>query len=80
MLVFDEGKTGVPGEKPLMTVENLQTQSTYDTVCGNRTRTTLVEGKCSHHLANAATTPSAYQYYYYFFLFIFFLPLVTSVL
>ena len=30
-------------------VENQQTQSTYDTGCGNRTRATLVEGKCSHH-------------------------------
>ena len=30
-------------------VENQQTQSTYDTGCGNRTRATLVEGKCSQH-------------------------------
>ena len=30
-------------------VEDQQTQSTYDTGCGNRTRATLVEGKCSHH-------------------------------
>ena len=30
-------------------VENQQTQTTYDTGCGNRTRATLVEGKCSHH-------------------------------
>ena len=30
-------------------VENQQTQSTYDTECRNRTRATLVEGKCSHH-------------------------------
>ena len=30
-------------------VENQQTQSTYDTECGNRTQATLVEGKCSHH-------------------------------
>ena len=30
-------------------VENQQTQSTYVTGCGNRTRATLVEGKCSHH-------------------------------
>ena len=29
--------------------EYQQTQSTYDTGCGNRTRATLVEGKCSHH-------------------------------
>ena len=30
-------------------VEDQQTQPTYDTGCGNRTRATLVEGKCSHH-------------------------------
>ena len=30
-------------------VENQQTQSTYGVECGNRTRATLVEGKCSHH-------------------------------
>ena len=30
-------------------VENQQTQPTYDAECGNRTRATLVEGKCSHH-------------------------------
>ena len=36
-------------------VENQQIQSTYDTGCENRTRTTLVEGNCSHHLANTAT-------------------------
>ena len=29
--------------------ENQQTQSTYDTESGNRTRATLMEGKCSHH-------------------------------
>jgi len=33
-------------------VENQQTQSTYNAECGNRTRATLVEGKCSHHWAN----------------------------
>ena len=32
-----------------------QTQSTYDTECGKRTRATLVEGKCSQHYANPAT-------------------------
>ena len=37
-------------------VENQQTQSTYDTRCGNRTWATLVEGKCSHHYANPATS------------------------
>ena len=39
-------------------VENQQTQSTYDAECGNRTRATLVEDKCSHHNANPATTCS----------------------
>ena len=43
-----ERKTGVPGEKPHRRVENQQTRSTYDCKCGNRTRATLVEGKCSH--------------------------------
>ena len=36
-------------------VENQQTHSTYDAKCRNRTWTTLVEGKCSHHYANPAT-------------------------
>ena len=36
-------------------VENQQNQSTYGTECGNRTRATLVEGKCSHHYTNPAT-------------------------
>ena len=35
-------------------VENQQTQPTYDTGSGNRTRATLVEGECSHHCANPA--------------------------
>ena len=30
-------------------VEDQQTQSTYDTECGNRTPATLVDGKYSHH-------------------------------
>ena len=38
-----EGKTGVPGEKPL----GQQTHPTYDTESGNRTRVTLVGGECS---------------------------------
>ena len=51
MLVFVEGKTGVPGEK----VENQQTEPTFDAESGNRTRDTLVEGERSHHCANPAT-------------------------
>ena len=35
-------------------VENQQTQSTYDAECGNQTRATLVEGKCSRNSANPA--------------------------
>ena len=37
-------------------VENQQTQSTYDAECGNRPQATFVEGKCSHHQANPATS------------------------
>ena len=29
--------------------------TTFDAECGNRTRATLVEGKCSHHNGNPAT-------------------------
>ena len=36
-------------------LEDQQIQFTYDTECGNRTRATLVAGKCSHHKANPAT-------------------------
>ena len=49
-------------------VEDQQTQSTYDTDCGNRTRATLVEGKCSHHQANAPIQ----QLFFCMFLTIFF--------
>ena len=58
MLVFDErGKPKYLGKKTSHDrVEDQQTQSTYDTECGNRTRATLVEGKCSHHEANPALT------------------------
>ena len=57
MLVFGErGKPEYLGKKTSRSrVENQQTQSTFDAECGNRTRATLVEGKCSHHLANPAT-------------------------
>ena len=34
--------------------ENQQTQPTYGIESGNRSRATLVEGKCSHHCANPA--------------------------
>ena len=51
-----EGKTEVPGEKPLG-VENQQTQPTYDAGCGNRTWDTLVEGERSHHYTNPCPKP-----------------------
>ena len=39
-------------ENPRSKDENeQQTQPTYDTGTGNRTRATLVEGECSHHCA-----------------------------
>ena len=38
-----------------------QTQPTYDTGTGNRTRATLVEGECSHHCAIPAT-PTAREW------------------
>ena len=52
---WGEGKTRVPGEKTSRSrVENQQTQPTYDSESGNRTRDTLVEGEHSHHCANPA--------------------------
>ena len=47
-----EGKTGVTGEKPWSKDKNQeQTEPTYDAESGNRTRSTLVGGECSHHCA-----------------------------
>ena len=49
---WGEGKTGVPGEKPLGTrkrTNNKETQPTYDAGSGNRTLDTLVGGERSHH-------------------------------
>ena len=53
MLVFMEGgKPENPEKNPRSKDENQQqTQPTYDTGTGNRTRATLVEGECSHHCA-----------------------------
>ena len=51
------GENRSPRGRPSQSrVENQQTQSTYDTESGNRTQATLVEGKCSHHYANPATS------------------------
>ena len=49
---WGEGKTGLPGEKPLGTrkrTNNKETQPTYDAGSGNRTLDTLVRGERSHH-------------------------------
>ena len=53
MLVFMEGgKPKNPEKNPRSKDENQQqTQPTYNTDTGNRTRATLVEGECSHHCA-----------------------------
>jgi len=53
VLVFMEGgKPEYPEKNPRSKDENQQqTQPTYDTGTGNRTRATLVEGECSHHCA-----------------------------
>ena len=53
---WGEGKTGVPGEKPLgaRRENQQQTQSTYNAGSGNRTQATPVGGKRSHHCATPA--------------------------
>ena len=53
MLVFVEGgKPEYPEKNPRSRDENQQqTQPTYDTKSGNRTRATLVGGEYSHHYA-----------------------------
>ena len=53
MLVFMEGgKPEYPEKNPRSKDENRQqTQPTYDTETGNRTRATFMEGECSHHCA-----------------------------
>ena len=54
-------KTGNPEKNPRSKDENQQqSQPTYDVESGNRTRATLVGGKCSHHCANHAQ-PCAFQ-------------------
>jgi len=49
------GKTGVPGEKPLRTEWRTNKLNPHSE-SGNRTHSTLVEGKFSHHYANPAPT------------------------
>ena len=53
---MEGGKLEYPEKNPRSKDENQQqTQPTYDTETGNRTRATLVEGECSHHCAMPAT-------------------------
>ena len=61
MLVFMEGgKPEYLEKNPQDKDENQpQTQPTYDTGTGNRTRATLVEGECSHHCTIPAPLNSA---------------------
>ena len=65
MLVFMEGgKPENPEKNPRSKDENQQqTQPTYDTGTGNRTRATLVEGECSHHCAIPAPAIVYYSDY-----------------
>ena len=60
MLVFMEGgKPEHPEKNPRSKGKNQQqTQPTYDTGTGNRTRATLVGGEHSHHCAIPAPTKS----------------------
>ena len=76
VLVFMEGgKPENPEKNPRSKDENQQqTQPTYDTGTGNRTRATLVEDECSHHCAIPAPSldprlvrqffPSGYTCYF----------------
>ena len=58
MLVFEgRGKPKYPEKTSRCRVEAHQTQPTYDPESGNRTRATLVGGKCSHHCALPAPHP-----------------------
>ena len=58
-----EGKTEVPGIKPLRARmrNQQQTQPTYDTEYGNQTQAILVGGKCRHHCAIPATPFIIYE-------------------
>ena len=53
---MEGGKPEYPEKNPRSKEENQQqTQPTFDTGTGNRTRVILVEGECSHHCAIPAT-------------------------
>ena len=59
--MWGEGKTEVPGEKPLWAKERtsnkLNPHTMYGIDAGIWTRATLVEGECSHHCATLAPAP-----------------------
>ena len=64
MQVFEEkGKPQYPGKTSQSREESQQTPPTYDTKSGNRTRATLVGGKCSHHYATTALYCFLFQGY-----------------
>ena len=65
MLVFMEvGKPEYPEKNPRSKDENQQqTQPTYDTGTGNRTRAALVEGERSHHCAIPAPPNFPFRQY-----------------
>jgi len=61
MLVFMKGGKPANTEKnPWSKDESQQTQPTYDTGTGNRTRATLVEGECSRHCIVSAPPKAIY--------------------
>jgi hypothetical protein len=71
MLIFTEGgKPENPEKNPRSKGENQQqTQLTYDTKSGNRTRVAVVRGKRSHRYATHAshiTTCSSHSHFSYF--------------
>ena len=65
MLVFMKGgKPENPEKTPRSKDENQQqTQPTYDTGTGNRTRATLVGGECSHHYTIPAPRGQEKQFF-----------------
>ena len=56
------------GRNSLSRVENPQTQPTYDAESGNRTRATLVGGKCSYHYATTALKVAFFNVDFHLFL------------
>ena len=58
MLVFEEGKTGVPGEKRSKDENQQQTQPTFDAESRNRTQATLVGGLRGRQMLNHCTIPA----------------------